>query len=194
MSKRLQIMLPDPLATQLRELAAGAGEPLATVAGQMVRDGVALAAKSGRVRARRPARTVAGKAGGRPRWLQPYGGDPAWRQEMWGAIVALHGRYPRQLENLKDGWWTDDSQTETLRALAVWRAEIDDAGQDPREELAFQHQLDHYAHALRQQGGSITKTWTPGAPPEESGRSLASRLHSSDRRKGRFPHFAVITH
>jgi hypothetical protein len=29
MSKRLQIMLPDPLWAQLQELAAGAGEPLA---------------------------------------------------------------------------------------------------------------------------------------------------------------------
>jgi hypothetical protein len=32
--------------------------------------------------------------------------------------------------------WTDESHTETLCALAIWRAEIDDTGQDPREELA----------------------------------------------------------
>jgi hypothetical protein len=167
MSKRLQIMLPDPVGAQLQQLAAGAGEPLATLARQMVRDGVALAAQSGKIRAPRPVRTVAGKTAGRPRWLQPYGGDPAWRQQMWGAIVALHGRYPRQLQDVKSGWWTDESQTETLCALALWRAEIDDTGQHPREELAFQHQLDHYAHKLRQQGGSITKAWQPGAPPEE---------------------------
>jgi hypothetical protein len=167
MSRRLQIMFPDPLWAQLQELAAGAGEPLATPARQMVRDGVTLAAQSGKVRAPRASPTVDGKAGGRPRWLEPYGGDPTWRQEMWGAIVALHGRYPRQLQDVKNGWWTDDSQTETLCALAVWRAEIDEAGQDPREEIAFQHQLDHYAHTLRQQGGGVAKAWTPGAPPRE---------------------------
>ena len=167
MSRRLQIVLPDPLAAQLQELAAGAGEPLATLARQIVRNEVALAAKSGNVRAPRPVRTVVGKTAGRPRWLEPYGGDPAWRQDMWGAIVALHGRYPRHLQDLKNGWWTDEAQTETLCALAVWRAEIDDTGQDPREELAFHHQLAGYARTLRAQGGSITEAWTPGAPPEQ---------------------------
>ncbi len=167
MSRKLQIVLPDPVATQLEELSAAAGEPLATVARQIVRDGVAVAAKSGEVKARRPPPPEAGRTSGRPRWLEPYGGDPAWRQEMWGAIVALHGRYPRHLEHLKDGWWTDDSLTETLCALAVWRAEIDDAGQDPREELAFQHQLADLAQMLRQQGGGVAKAWQPGAPPKE---------------------------
>jgi hypothetical protein len=81
--------------------------------------------------------------------------------------VALHGRYPHHLETLKDKWWTDDSQTETLCALAMWRAEIDDTGQDPREELAFQNQLADYAQVLRQQGGGVTKAWKPGAPPPE---------------------------
>jgi hypothetical protein len=84
---------------------------------------------------------------------------------MWGAIVALHGRYPRQLGALKDEWWTDESHTETLCALAVWRAEIDDTAQDPREALAFHAQLADYAHALRQEGGGVTKAWKPGAPP-----------------------------
>ena len=43
MSQRLQIVLPDPVLTQLQELAAGAGEPLATLAARIVRDGVAPA-------------------------------------------------------------------------------------------------------------------------------------------------------
>ncbi len=167
MSRRLQIVLPDPVAAQLEELASAAGEPLATIARQIVRDGVALAAKSGKVKARRPAPTVVGGASGRPRWLEPYGGDPAWRTDMWGAVVALHGRYPRHLGDLKDGWWTDEAQIETLCALAVWRAEIDDAGKDPREELTFQHQLADLAQRLRQQGGGVSKTWRPGPPPEE---------------------------
>ncbi|MGO8905182.1 MAG: hypothetical protein ACLQMH_06095 [Solirubrobacteraceae bacterium] len=138
MSRRLQIVLPDPVTTQLQELAASVGELVATIARQIVRDGVVDSAKSGKVKARWPTPTVGGKTSGRARWLEPYGGDPAWRQDMWGAIVALDGRYPRHRQDVKDGWWTDHSQTETLCTLAVWRAEIDDAGRDPREELAFQ--------------------------------------------------------
>ena len=83
-----------------------------------------------------------------------------------GSIVALHGRYPRHLEHLKDGWWEDEATAETVCALAVWRAEIDQHGRDPREELAFHHQLADIADRLRQQGGGIENRWTPGAPPE----------------------------
>jgi hypothetical protein len=166
MSHRLQVVLPDPVATQLHELAAAAGEPPSTLAGQMVRNGVAEAAKDGKVRSLKAVPIlVAHKGSQRARWLEPYGGDQGWRQEMWGAIVALHGRYPRHLEALKEQWWTDDAHTETLCALAVWRAEIDDAGEDPREELAFQTQLADYAQTLRQQGGGVSKAWKPGAPP-----------------------------
>jgi hypothetical protein len=42
-------------------------------------------------------------------------------------------------------------------SLAVWRAELDDGGQDPREELAFQHQLADYSRLLCQQSGGATK-------------------------------------
>ncbi|MBA3807636.1 MAG: hypothetical protein H0X28_04455 [Solirubrobacterales bacterium] len=86
---------------------------------------------------------------------------------MWGAVVALHGRYPRHLEHLKTGWWNDEAHSETLCALATWRAQIDDNAQDPREELAFHHQLADYANTLRQLHGSVTTAWKPGAPPEE---------------------------
>ncbi len=167
MSQRLQIVLPDPVATQLQELAASAGEPTATLAAQILRNGVALAAETGKVGASKPLASRAVGTGARPRWLEPYGGDPAWRQEMWGQVVALHGRYPRHLEHLKDNWWTDEAQTETLCALATWRVEIDENGRDPREELAFQHHLADYTHTLRQQGGSVAKAWQPGPPPKE---------------------------
>ena len=176
MSHRLQIVLPDPVALQLHELAAGADTPPSTLAGQMVRNGVALAAKDGKVRPLRPAPVlVGGKGSERAPWLEPYGGDPNWRQEMWGAIVALHGRYPRHLAALNDKWWTDDSQTETLSALAVWRAELEDAGQDPREELAFQNQLADYTQALRQQGGGVTKAWNLRCAPRRVGRGIRPR-------------------
>jgi hypothetical protein len=168
MSHKLQIILPDPVALQLRELAAGADTPPSTLAAQIVRNGVALAAKDGKVRPLRPAPVLVGGNGSeRAPWLEPYGGDDEWRQHMWGAIVALHGRYPIQLQSLQDGWWTDDSQTETLCALTVWRTELDDAGQDPREELAFQNQLADYSQTLQRQGGGVTKAWTPGPPPPE---------------------------
>ncbi len=168
MSRRFQVVLSDPVATQLRELAEGTGEPPSTVAAQIVRSGVSEAARDGKVRPLRAAPTLSTvRDPERPRWFEPYGGDPGWRRQMWGAIVALYGRYPRLLEALKDGWWNDEVHTEILCALAVWRGEIDDAGENPREELAFHRELADYAHALRQQGGGVAKAWTPGAPPSE---------------------------
>ena len=172
MSHRFQVVLADPTALQLRELASGSGEPPSTVAAQLVRSGVREAAREGSVRRLRPTATASPVVGtARPRWFEPYGGDPAWRQRMWGAIVALRGRYPRMLDSLKDGWWEDEVHTEILCALAVWREEIDDAGENPREELAFHRQLADYAQTLRQLGGSVTQTWKPGAPPAEWTRS-----------------------
>jgi hypothetical protein len=53
-------------------------------------------------------------------WLEPFMGDPEWRSQMWSSIVAFHGRYPRELEHLKDGWW-HDTAVETLSALVVRR-------------------------------------------------------------------------
>jgi hypothetical protein len=164
----MKIVLPEPVAAQLAELAASADEAAATLAARMVRNGVVLAAKDGKVRPLRSAPMLVSRRGGeRAPWLEPYGGEPEWRSQMWGAIVALHGRYPRALAALKDEWWSDESHTETLCALAVWRAEIDDTGQDPREELAFQAQLADHSHTLRQEGGGVTKAWKPGAPPNE---------------------------
>ncbi len=60
---------------------------------------------------------------------------------MWGAIVALYERYPRMLARLEHDWYEHSERVETLTALAVWRASIDAAGEDPREELAFQAAL-----------------------------------------------------
>jgi hypothetical protein len=168
MSQKIQATLPDPAAHQLHQLAAGVGEAPATLAGHMLRQAIAHASQQGHVKPTRhtPIITAAGPDD-RPDWLQPYGGDPEWRATMWGEIVALHARYPRHLSHLKDGWWNDDSHTETLCALATWRAQLDDAAEDPREELAFQTQLHDYAQTLRGEGGSVSKTWKPEAPPNE---------------------------
>ena len=167
MNRRIQIVLPGPVATQLHELAAAADEPPATLAGQMVRHGVAQAAKDGKVRPLKPAPVLVGTDGERARWLEPYGGDTSWRAEMWGAIVALHGRYPKALGALRNKWWIEEEQVEMLCALAIWRAELDDGGVDPREELAFHAQLADYAHALRGGSGGVSQAWKPGAPPQE---------------------------
>ncbi len=168
MSQRVQIVLPDPIAVQLRELAGGADTPHSTLAAQFVENEIARASKDGKVRPLRTAPVlVDANDGERPPWLEPYGGDPQWRQQMWGAIVALRGRYPEQLQALKDKWWTDESTVETLGALAVWRAELDETRKDPRDELAFQTQINDYAHHLRQKSGGVTKTWKPGATPPD---------------------------
>ena len=174
MSRRLKITLSDALAVQLDELAANIGEPAARLAGQMVRHGIAEAAASGQVQPPRARPTTIaleppeGEAPDRrPPWLEPYGGDAEWRSWMWGGIVALHGRYPTMLAELKDGWWKSETHVETLCALVVWRQWLDDAGRDPREELAFQVQLSDYGLALRHEGGGVTRAWKPGAAPDE---------------------------
>jgi len=168
MSHRFQVVLPDPAAVQLREIAAAAGEPPSTLAAQILRRGLSEDRREGRSgpsgRPRRSARPIGRERAG---WLEPYGGDPGWRERMWGEIVALHGRYPEHLEALNEGWWQREAHVEILAAFALWRAEIDDAGDDPREELAFHRQLEDYARTLREQGGGVTKAWIPGAPPNE---------------------------
>ncbi|MGD0455783.1 MAG: hypothetical protein ABSB69_19535 [Solirubrobacteraceae bacterium] len=147
---RVQAVLSDPVAIQLRELAAGADTPHSTLAAQFVQREIARAAKNGHDPPLRSAPVLVGRSSTeRPPWLEQYGGDAEWRKRMWGEIVALHGRYPGQLEALKDKWWTDESTVETLAALAVWRAELDETRQDPRDELALQTQLTASAHRGR---------------------------------------------
>jgi hypothetical protein len=167
-SRKYQITVPGPVAEQLEQLAATTEQPPTTLAGQFVRSEVARAAADGRVRPLRqlPATTRAVSSGARARWLQPNGRGADWRAGMWGQILALHRRYPKALARLQQGWWTDAELLEPLCALAVWRAEIDDTGVDPREELAFNLQLRELSQVLRQAGGGVTKTWEPGAPPD----------------------------
>ncbi len=175
-SHRLQIVLPDPAAAQLHEQAVAADEPVATLAARIIRDGVARATKNGTITTPMAPLTATAPTDSRPPWLEPYGGDADWRREMWGAIVALHGRYPRHLGHVKTGWWQDEAITETLCAFAVWRSQIDHHGHDPREELAFHHQLANIARTLREQGSGVEHTWKPGPPPEswDEGASEAS--------------------
>lgn len=111
--------------------------------------------------------TGIGRSGARARWLEPYGGDADWRADMWGQVVALHGRYPKALGWLQEGWWNEEEQSEPLCALAVWRSELDDADGDVREELSFHLQLRELSEVLRRAGGGVTKAWKPDALPDE---------------------------
>jgi len=170
-SHRIHIVLPDPAAERLRELTKAAHEPAATIARRLLTDALANASEHGQPRQPKPTSAHPAPPAERPPWLEPYGGDPAWRREMWGAIVALHDRYTRQLKDLKTGWWTVEAHLETLCALVVWRAAIDNSATDPREELAFHDQLADYAHTLRKEGGGVDREWKPGPPPEEWSRA-----------------------
>jgi hypothetical protein len=169
-SRRIKITLPASLAEKLDKLADRAGESPAKVAARIIRQAIDNSDPD----AAPPTRHSTARSDhqpddndGRAPWLEPYGGSREWRGLTWGAIVGLHGRYPEALSSLKEGWWRNDSHLETLSALAVWRQWIDDAGRDPREELAFQAQLANYGHVLRQAGGSIIDKWQPGAPPAD---------------------------
>jgi hypothetical protein len=168
-SRKYQVTVPGPVAEQLEQLAEAAELPPTTLAGQFVRSEVARAVADGKVRPLRelPASSGAASGAGRARWLEPYGGDADWRADMWGQVVALHGRYPKALAWLQDGWWTDAELLEPLCALAVWRTEVDDGGVDAREELAFSLQLRDFSQVLRQAGGGVTKAWKPGPLPQE---------------------------
>jgi predicted transcriptional regulator len=172
-SRRIKVTLPAAVAQQLDRLAMRAGEPPAKVAAQMIRQAIGNAeyhkhARNRQAREQAPSEHAnPAEQDERAPWLEPYGGSHEWRGLTWGAIVGLHARYPDALSALKEGWWRNASQLETLSALAAWRQWIDDAGRDPREELAFQAQLADYSHLLRQERGSTIDEWQPGAPPIE---------------------------
>lgn len=161
------------MAHQLDRLAIRAGEPPAKIAAQMIRQAITDAERDKpdrhqQAREHTPSEHAdPADQDDRAPWLEPYGGSREWRGLTWGAIVGLHGRYPDALSSLKEGWWRNDSHLETLCALTVWRQWIDDAGRDPREELAFQAQLADYGRMLRQEGGSVVDKWQPGAPPAD---------------------------
>jgi hypothetical protein len=163
--RRLSIRLPDPAYQTLAERAHVSGEPLASTASGLLRtvleDPDAKAAK--RLRARRPeSRTrPTGHASGPP-WL-PSEQDPNWAERTWAAILALHERYPRALAKLEHDWYEQPERAETLAALAVWRASIDAAAEDPREELAFQNALQQLARFL-DQSPTLGRTFTIDTP------------------------------
>ena len=162
MSNRIKITLPEQIAEQLDELAAAEGEPVARVTARMVRERLFPAHQ------RRPACAVDRE----PRAAAVKAGRMAAAARVAPADVGrdrrpVWPRIPTSCSGLQQGWWNDTSQVETLCALVVWRDSLDDAGGDPREELDFQLNVAEFGRRLSQQGGGVTKAWTPGAPPDE---------------------------
>ncbi len=167
MSYRMKITLPDPTRAQLEALAEQRGEPASRVAAQMICAEIADGKAPQRKHAAVPATTQEDDPDRRAPWIEPLFDYREWRTQMWGSIVALHGRYPRQLACLKDGWWEDTGHVEMLCALVVWRDWIDQIADDPRYEFAFHAQLANYGQELQQEGGGVTRAWKPGVPPDE---------------------------
>ena len=139
--RRISIRLPDPALALLEQRAQAQGEPVASAASNLLRtaleNGIADSggARSRTAQRRSPARQSVRPTPGAP-WIAPEN-DSDWHERMWGAIVALYERYPRVLARLEHDWYEHAERVETLAALAVWRANIDAVGEDPREELAF---------------------------------------------------------
>jgi len=170
MSHRLKITLPEPAMTQLEAIAEQREEPVSRIAAQMVCNQTADG-QTGKHNHTIPVPEPAevGELDDpdcHAPWIEPVMGDPDWRQRMWSSISDLHERYPRELGHLKEGWWEDTTHVEMLCALVFWRNWID-RSDDPRYELAFHAQLADYSRELRQEGGSVTRAWKPGAPPDE---------------------------
>jgi hypothetical protein len=170
MSYRMKITLPDPTMARLQALAEERGEPMSRIAAHMVCAEAADRKDPHRTHGPTPASLPTEDPDldldRRAPWIEPLFGDPRWRAEMWGSIVALYGRYPRELGHLKNGWWENVAHVERLCAFAVWRDWIDLASDDPRDELAFHIQLSDFSRELHQEGGSVTRAWQPGAPPD----------------------------
>lgn len=100
----------------------------------------------------------------RPPWLEPYENPHTWHALTWGAIAALHTRYPRQLEALQENWWEDDDLLERLCAIGHWREQLDVHTTDPCEEIYFHDTLATLARHLSKQPGTHGK-WDPNVIP-----------------------------
>jgi len=140
-AKRVAISLTVAERDELQRLAYEAGEPIATVAGRLVRAGLAdHGAKLDIPPARR-----AGPPRGRRSNRAPAADAPV------GSLDALRARYPRELRHLPADLDGDAYLAEQATAFITWRARLDLAGPDtdPREALAFAYELDSFAHRLQ---------------------------------------------
>jgi hypothetical protein len=169
---RIQISLSTPTLDQLRAIAHSTGEPVARVATRMLMAGFADG-RSAPCAPSRPATSDIDEAAQEPAvpsWLEPFDEEERriWRQQAWGDALALYNRYPSALANLPESWWCDTDLFEIVCAMAAWRLHIDCAGRDPRDELAFHHQLADFRYVLDHLPGGVTTRFKPGAVPDWS--------------------------
>jgi len=88
----------------------------------------------------------------RHRWPLNWGGlypreRRLWFEQLWSDVCKLRGRYRL---SIRSGWWEDQTQVETLAALAAW-VERYDSGEwdDPPGKLALLYDLERVAAMLR---------------------------------------------
>jgi hypothetical protein len=167
---RVQISLSTTTIDQLRALADGTGEPVARVAARLLMSGLTDGRSASRT-PRRPQTLDVDEADHEPTvppWLEPFDDEERrlWRRQAWGDALALYDRYPTALANLPESWWRDADLFEIVCAMAAWRLHIDCAGQDPRDELAFHHQLADFRYVLDHLPGGVTTRFKPGAMPD----------------------------
>lgn len=158
---RITLRLPDHTITLLQKQAARQGEPAATLAANLLQTSLQQPPTQ-------PPQPPAPDPPAQPPALQPppwipNNQDPDWHQTTWDAITALHQRYPRPLRRLEADWHQHPERIETLAALATWRTRIDQAAQDPREELAFHHAL-HNLQTTLEHTPSSKPRHQPGTP------------------------------
>jgi hypothetical protein len=178
--RRLSVRLPDPAHERLEGHARHAGLPIAraatallcgalesdslragtSAAGNLHRPVGKPAAQSSRALKQPPRPANPPNAAGPP-WL-PSDTDPNWAANTWGAILALHRRYPDSLAKLEHDWHEQPERVEVLAALATWRASIDAAAEDPREELSFHNAMQQLAQTLERSVG-LNRTFDPSA-------------------------------
>jgi hypothetical protein len=108
-----------------------------------------------------------------PPWL-PSETDPHWPENTWGAIIALCRRYPDALAKLEHDWHKRPERVEVLAALATWRASIDAAAEDPREELSFHNALQQLTRSLGHASGLGTPFDADAPTPSVLGRDPAA--------------------
>lgn len=141
-AKRVAISLTVAERDELQQLAHAAGEPIATVAGRLVR---AALADHGAQLDTPPARRAGPPRGRRGKRAAAPAAASA------GSLDALRARYPRELRHLPANLDADTYLAEQTAAFIAWRGRLDAAGTDadPREVLAFGYELDSFATRLQ---------------------------------------------
>ena len=161
MSQRLQIVLPDPIATAAPGARRRRRRATSHARGPDGPRRRRQAAKNGQVRtvkhhpARRRAKQASARAGLSPTAATPIGerrcgADPRAPRQIPPAAAQPQRRLVERRRPCRD----------PLRARRMaQRARRH--GEDPREELAFHTQITDYARTLGQEGGGVTKNGSP---------------------------------